>query len=95
MDDLTTQKHFYEQQAYAEIRAALQEQFLISPELFMAKYNARPEDMDGVQLRSLYPNFLVADLPISSKHEGFRKRFFAGEIFPVIFPNTQHDIIGG
>jgi len=84
MDDLTTIKHFYEQQAYAEIRAALQEQFLISPELFMQKYGCRPEDMDGVQLRSLYPNFLVADIPVSSRHEGFKRKFYAGEIFPCV-----------
>lgn len=84
MDDIKALKHFYEQQAYAEIMAALQEQFLISPELFMHKYQCRPEDMDGEQLRSLYPNFLVADLPLKSKHEGFRKKFFAGEIFPML-----------
>ncbi len=82
MDELKAQKHFYEQQAYAEIRAALQEQFLISPDLFMLKYGCRPEDMTGVQLRSLYPNFLAAALPLSSRHEGFKRRFFAGDIFP-------------
>lgn len=84
MDDLKELKVFYEQQAYAEIRAALQADYLQEPEAFIKHFGVRPEDLTGQTLREFYPHFLVQQRPLSSVHNGFCKRFLSGNLFTPI-----------
>jgi hypothetical protein len=81
MDDLRSLKHFYEQEAYNEIRMALAEDFLQAPAAFVEHFNCRPEDLTGSQLREFYPHFLVQQRLMRSKHEGFKKKFLSGDLF--------------
>ena len=80
-DDLREIKHFYEQEAYNELRVALQEDFLREPDRFVEHFKCRPEDLGGAVLREFYPHFLVQKRDLRSKHEGFKKRFLEGRIF--------------
>lgn len=73
--------HEYEQLGYAEIRRALTESFIASPEEFVAHFGRRPEDLQGADLREYYPHFLVQQIPLESTNEGFRKRFLRGDLF--------------
>lgn len=89
VDELREQKHFYEQEAYNEIRRALQEDFLAHPTEFMTHFEKRPEDLTGAELREFYPHFLVQQRPLSSKNDSFKKRFLAGNLFGGIIPLEQ------
>lgn len=89
MDDLRDLKHYYEQEGYSEIRAALQEDFLQDPARFVEYFGCRPEDLTGAQLREFYPHFLVQERTLRSKHEGFKKRFLAGNLFGGIITLSQ------
>ena len=81
MDDLTKQKHLYEQQAYKELRDAMVDDFLMEPEKFVAHFGKRPEDLNGHELREHYPHFLVQQRELRSQDEGFRRRFLEGRMF--------------
>ena len=84
MDELSELKVFYEQQAYAEIRAALQEDYLKEPVAFVEHFGKRPEDLSGRELRDFYPHFLIQQRQLSSVHSGFRKKFMSGELFSLV-----------
>lgn len=73
--------HQYEQKAYAEIRRALSESFIETPEEFVATFGCRPEDLSGSTLRSYYPNFLAQELEVESTDVFFKKCFYEGRIF--------------
>ena len=82
MDDILKIKHAYEQWGYAEIRAALQQDFLSDPDKFVRDHGKRPEDLTGAELREFYSHFLVQQRPVTHTHVGFVKRFLSGELFP-------------
>lgn len=84
MDELTALKHSFEQWGYQEIRSALQQDFVADPQKFLEDHKKRPEDMVGYELRRFYPHFLAQQRPVSSLHDGFRRRFLSGELFPRI-----------
>lgn len=79
--DMVIRKHEMEQDAYAEIRGALTEDFLTDPAAFMKNYGRRPEDLTGQDLREFYPHFLVAQREVQSADTTFRKHFLAGSLF--------------
>lgn len=82
MDDLQIRWHQHEQMAYNEIRMALQEDFLVCPELFVQQHGKRPEDLVGHELRQLYSHFLVQQRELKSDNPTFKKRFLEGRLFP-------------
>lgn len=82
MDDLQIRRHQHEQMAYNEIRMALQEDFLVCPELFVQQHGKRPEDLVGHELRQLYSHFLVQQRELKSDNPTFKKRFLEGRLFP-------------
>jgi hypothetical protein len=74
-------KHELEQQAYNEIRHALQVDFINDPVQFVTNYKKRPEDMTGEELRALYPHFLITGRDLFSTDPVFIKHFMSGGLF--------------